>query len=161
MSWENQNNNNNNDGWSQVQASPWDNFENVEAKTARNSYIPAGLEGTMRVVELKTVYSRKNNNRPVFVASLAVEDCADEEKGIVFDWVAKADENAYLMSIKSLICALNPEADPRSFNKELMEALTGEQQPAKGILIRVRTESIKTQRGNDFTKVHWFPSVQS
>lgn len=157
MSWEN----NNNDGWTQAQPSPWDNFENVEAKQARNSYIPAGLEGTMRVVELKTVYSRKNNNRPIFVASLAVEECAGEEKGIVYDWVAKADENAYLMSIKSLICALNPEADPRSFNKELMETLTGAEQPAKGILIRVRTQSIKTQRGNDFTKVHWFPSVQS
>jgi hypothetical protein len=157
MSWENQNN----DGWTQAPPSPWDNFENVEAKQARNSYIPAGLEGTVRIVELKTVYSKKNNNRPVFVASLAVEECADHEQGIVYDWVAKADENAYLMSIKSLICALNPEADPRSFNRELMETLTGAEQPAKGILIRVRTESIKTQRGNDFTKVHWFPSVQS
>lgn len=151
--------NNNNETWSS-QASPWDNFETVDPKQSRNDYIPAGIEGTVKIAELKVIYSKKNNNRPIFVASFAVENCADYEKGICWDWVAKADEVPYQMSIKSLVCAINPDVDPRSFNKEVMDALTSAEQPAKGVLIRIRTESIVTKRGNDFTKVHFFPCEQ-
>lgn len=155
--------NNQNSTWNapQPQVSPWDNFADVDPKQARNDYIPADVEGIVKVAELKTIVSRKNNNRPIFVASFAVDNCGENyEKGIVWDWVAKADELPYQMSIKSLVCAINPDADPRSFDGAVMEALTGAEQPAKGVLIRIRTESIKTKRGNDFTKVHFFPCEQ-
>ena len=147
MSWDNTPN----------KISPWDNFEEVDPKQARNNYIPAGVQGIVKVVELKVIYSKKNNNRPIFVASLAVEDCGeDHEKGLVWDWVAKADEKPYQMNIKSLVCAINPDSDPRSFGREVMDTLTGADNPAKGATLRIRTESIKTSRGNDFTKVHFF-----
>ena len=66
------------------------------------------------------------------------------------------NEDVYLRNIKALICALNPEADPSSFGREVMEHLTGPEQPCRGLKVRLKTEMIQTQRGNNFTKVSWY-----
>jgi hypothetical protein len=159
--WNNQNNGGG--GWGSapsapVGGSPWDNFESIEPASARNGYIPAGLEGVLEVIDLKVVSSKKNNNRPVFIASFKAVAVPGVEVGVCWDWVAKADERPYLINIKALICALNPEGDPRSFGREVMDALTGPEQPARGLSVRFRSESIETKRGSSFTKIHWFPA---
>jgi hypothetical protein len=150
--------NNAGDEWNQNQTagnnnpSPWDNFETVESSRDKNAYVPADLDESVKVIELKTIQSVKNNNRPVFIAT--VETAA----GIRYDWVAKADERPYLQNIKALVMALNPEGDPRTFGRALMEALTGPEQPAAGMRVHLRSEPIVTRGGNDFTKVYWSPA---
>jgi hypothetical protein len=164
MSWNTQNNN---QGWGAApaapmggaQPSPWDNFGSIEAAHARNGYIPAGFAGELEVLELKVVSSAKNNNRPVFVASFRAIAVPSVEPVVCWDWVAKADERPYLINIKALVCALNPNGDPRSFGREVMEALTGPEQPARGLRVRFRSEAIETKRGSSFTKIHWFPAA--
>jgi len=164
MTWNNQNNN---QGWGAApaaptggaQPSPWDNFGSIEAAHARNGYIPAGFAGELEVLELKVVSSAKNNNRPVFVASFRAIAVPSVEPVVCWDWVAKADERPYLINIKALVCALNPNGDPRSFGREVMEALTGPEQPARGLRVRFRSEAIETKRGSSFTKIHWFPAA--
>ena len=133
-------------------ASPWDNFETVETRTARNDYLPAGLNTVATIKELKTVSSQKNLGQLVFVAVLEVEHDGHRR---CYDWVAKMSERPYLTAIKMLMCALNPEADPSSIGRETMEYTCGAEQPCKGLEVRVRTEEITTTRGNLFTKVHW------
>jgi len=162
MTWNNQNNQNN-QGWgapppAPMGGSPWDNFGSIEAAPARNDYIPAGFAGELEVLELKVISSIKNNNRPVFVASFKAISVPSVEPVVCWDWVAKADERPYLINIKALVCALNPGGDPRSFGREVMEALTGPDQPARGVRVRFRSEAIETKRGSSFTKVHWFPA---
>ena len=136
----------------------WNDFEEVEERPARNKFIPAGLDGVVKINELKTVASIKNAGRPIFIASIEFVEGQGAEPGERFDWVAKADEQSYRMTIKSLIRSLNPEGDPATINKDLMIMLTGPDQPAKGERVRVRTEAILTSRGNDFTKVYWAPA---
>lgn len=153
----NWNNNEGNWGSSHIQ-SPWDNFEEIEPKRAKNEYVPAGVNGIVEIVHMKTVQSIKNNNRPIFVASIELIEGTGGEIGTRWDWVAKADERAYLQNIKTLICSLNPDGDPASFGRELMEQLTSAAQPAKGLKVRLRTEAIVTSKGYDFTKVHWSPA---
>ncbi|MBM4290093.1 MAG: hypothetical protein FJ138_00480 [Deltaproteobacteria bacterium] len=163
MTW----NQNNNQGWGAApaapmggaQPSPWDNFGSIEAAPARNGYIPAGFAGELEVLELKVVSSAKNNNRPIFVASFRAIAVPSVEPVVCWDWVAKADERPYLINIKALVCALNPNGDPRSFGREVMEALTGPEQPARGLRVRFRSEAIETKRGSSFTKIHWFPAA--
>jgi len=157
----------NNDGWNNqsngfngaqqgfnapTTSSVWDNFETIDTTPARNGYLPPNLDTHVTIVELKTIQSVKNNNRPVFIATI------ETEEGSRYDWVAKADERPYLQNIKALVCALNPEGDPRSFGRALMEALTGPDQPAAGKRVHVRTETIQTRNGHEFTKCHWSPS---
>jgi len=140
--------------------SVWAGFDQIESAPSRAPYIPAGFSGVLGVKELKVIKSVKNRNRPVFVASFEVIDGAINGEavraGSQFDWVAKADELPYLQNIKALVVALNPDADPRSFGAEIMEALTGPDQPAKGLQVSARAEEILTRAGNSFTKVHWF-----
>ena len=149
---------NNNNSWTSTPAastgaSPWDGFDAVETRTARNEYLPAGLNTVATVKELKTVMSQKNLGQQVFVAVLEIEDAEGQRRA--YDWVAKMSERAYLTAIKSLMCALNPEADPSSIGRETMEYTCGPEQPCKGLAVWVRTEEITTTRGNQFTKVHW------
>tara|TARA_Y100001937_G_scaffold128569_1_gene205937 strand:- start:3141 stop:3644 length:504 start_codon:yes stop_codon:yes gene_type:complete len=132
----------------------WDNFENVDTAPQRNGYVPPNLDCNVKIVELKTIQSIKNNNRPVFIATIETI----EETPNRYDWVAKADERPYLQNIKALVCAINPEGDPRSFGRELMEALTGSDQPATGKIVHLRSEQIMTRNGNEFTKCHWSPA---
>jgi hypothetical protein len=163
MNWDNNNNNNQGGGWSAPQAPSgniWAGFEDVETAPARNEYLPAGVRGEVEIVELKVISSQKNNNRPMFVGVVKpTENCTlnnDEiPAGVAWDWVAKADERPYLVAIKSLVMALNPDGDPSTFGQELMDALTGPDQPAKGLKVQCRSEAIVTSRGNDFTKVYW------
>jgi len=129
--------------------SVWDNFETVDTSPQRNGFVPPNLDAHVTIVELKTIQSVKNNNRPIFVATI------ETEGGARYDWVAKADERPYLQNIKALVVALNPEGDPRSFGRALMEALTGPEQPAAGKRVHVRSETILTRNGNEFTKCHW------
>jgi len=151
MTW----NTSNNDSWNTPSSSVWDGFENIEARRARNEYLPAGLEAVLSVVELKVVTSQKNPGQNVFVAVLE-----HEEEGIKkrYDWLAKLSERAYLIAIKSLVCALNPEADESSFGKQAMDHITSTEQPCRGMRVHVRTEQIETRKGNLFTKVHWSPA---
>lgn len=154
MTW----NNNTGNSWTSAPAapsgaSPWDGFDVVETRTARNEYLPAGLNTVATVKELKTVMSQKNIGQQVFVAVLEVED--EDGRRRAYDWVAKMSERAYLTAIKSLMCALNPEAEPSSIGRETMEYTCGPEQPCKGLQVWVRTEEITTTRGNQFTKVHW------
>ena len=152
--------NTNNDGWgstpTQNKSSVWDSFEEIEPKRAKNDYLPAGIDSTVKITEMKVIQSVKNNNRPMFIASIELLD--GELIGRRYDWVAKADERAYLQNIKSLVCALNPQGDPRSFGAELMDQLCGPEQPAAGLQVRCRTEQIQTSKGHDFTKVTWTPA---
>ena len=134
-------------------ASPWDGFDAVETRTARNEYLPAGLNTAATIKELKTVMSQKNLGQQVFVAVLEIEGENGQRRA--YDWVAKMSERPYLTAIKSLMCALNPEADPSSIGRETMEFTCGPDQPCKGLEVRVRTEEITTSRGNQFTKVYW------
>ena len=155
--------NTNNDGWgapstNNQTGSVWDSFETIEPKRAKNDYLPAGVDGVFKIIEMKVIQSVKNNNRPMFIASIELIDGVGGESGQRWDWVAKADERAYLQNIKSLVCALNPQADPRTFGRELMDKLCGPEQPAAGLTVRCRTEAIQTQKGHDFTKVHWSPA---
>lgn len=154
MTW----NTNNTNSWAASPApvsaaSPWDNFDTVETRTARNEYLPAGLNTVATVKELKTVQSQKNIGQQVFVAVLEVEDENGRRRS--YDWVAKMTERPYLTAIKALMCALNPDADPSSIGRETMEYTCGPEQPCKGLEVFVRTEEITTTRGNLFTKVHW------
>lgn len=157
--WNNNNNTNTGDEWNQNQnppagnnnPSPWDNFESVESTREKNAYVPADLDEQVKVIQLKTIQSVKNNNRPVFVATIETGD------GTRYDWVAKADERPYRQNIKALVMALNPEGDPRTFGRALMEALTGPDQPAAGMFVHIRSEPIVTRGGHDFTKVYWSP----
>jgi hypothetical protein len=135
-------------------SSIWDNFENVDSPAQRNGYVPAGINSAVKIIELKVIQSVKNNNRPVFVATVEIMD----ETRARYDWVAKADERPYLQNIKALVCAINPEGDPRSFGRELMDALTGPEQPAAGKTVHLRSEEIMTRNGNPFTKCHWSPA---
>ncbi len=169
MSWDN----NKTDAWNQTSsnafhqpqnpsqgASIWENFSDVETSPQRNGYVPPNIDSNVRVIELKVVYSVKNNNRPVFIATIETIELSHEgsQGSQRFDWVAKADERPYLQNIKALVCAMNPEGDPRSFGREVMEALTGPDQPAKGKIIHLRSEQITTKNGNDFTKCYWSPA---
>lgn len=154
--------NTNNNGWGapqQATGSVWDSFEEIEPKRAKNDYLPAGVDGVVKIIEMKVIQSVKNNNRPMFIASIELVEGIGGQAGQRWDWVAKADERAYLQNIKSLICSLNPEGDPRSFGRELMEKLCGPEQPAAGLTVRCRTEQIQTSKGFDFTKVHWSPNL--
>ena len=135
-------------------SSIWDNFEDIESPAQRNGYVPAGIDSAVKIIELKVIQSVKNNNRPVFVATVETLD----ENRARYDWVAKADERPYLQNIKALVCAINPEGDPRSFGRELMDALTGPDQPATGKTVHLRSEEIITRNGNPFTKCHWSPA---
>ena len=140
-------------------ASIWDNFETVETSPQRNGYVPPNLDCNVKIIELKTIHSIKNNNRPVFVATIETQGSPDEGQITQrFDWVAKADERPYLQNIKALVCAMNPQGDPRSFGRDLMEAITGPDQPARGKIIHLRSEQIMTRNGNEFTKCHWSPA---
>ena len=150
MNWDNQQNNPN---------SIWDGFENVETSSDRNGYLPAGINGIATMVSLKTITS-KMSGQPVFVAEVEID-------GSRFDWIAKLPrvagnptmaEQMYLRNVKSLVCALNPSADPRSFGPQLMGHLTGPEQPATGLQVRVRTEEVKMKNGSPFTKVYWSPA---
>lgn len=157
---------NNNTGFSNHQTAPginsapaqggsvWDNFEDIESPAQRNGYVPAGVDSDVRIIELKVIQSIKNNNRPVFVATVELVDEARNR----YDWVAKADERPYLQNIKALVCAINPEGDPRSFGRELMDALTGPEQAGAGKTVHLRSEEIMTRNGNPFTKCHWSPA---
>ena len=166
MNWDNNKNTWNqasDAAWNQGQnqgASIWDNFETVETSPQRNGYVPPNLDCNVKIIELKTIHSIKNNNRPVFVATIETQGSSPDEGQITqrFDWVAKADERPYLQNIKALVCAMNPEGDPRSFGRELMEAITGPDQPARGKIIHLRSEQILTRNGNEFTKCHWSPA---
>ena len=151
--------------WTNQENSIWDDFEEVQATPAKNDYVPAELVGHCTVVQMKTIISQRDRT-PIFICSFATtEDCTLNgeplEKGTVYDWVAKAEQETYKKNIKRLVMALNPEADPRSFNKDLMVALTGPKQPAKGAIFRIRTEQIKTTKGLDFTKCHYYPAMSS
>tara|TARA_Y100000114_G_scaffold62943_1_gene57688 strand:- start:1783 stop:2298 length:516 start_codon:yes stop_codon:yes gene_type:complete len=170
MNWDNDKNQSwNQTSWNQNQgeaprqnqgASIWDNFETIETSPQRNAYVPANIDSNVKIVELKTIYSIKNNNRPVFVATIELQNSKTDETQVTqrFDWVAKADERPYLQNIKALICAINPEGDPRSFGRDLMEAITGPEQPAFGKVVHLRSEQILTRNGNEFTKCHWSPA---
>jgi len=148
--------NNENQQWQNAPApSPWDNFETIDAAPQRNGYLPPGIDAPCKIVEMKMIQSIKNNNRPVFIATVEIEDEGETRR---FDWVAKADERPYLQNIKSLVLALNPGAPSNSFGRELMEELTGPSQPARGTSCHVRTETIQTRSGHDFTKVYWSPA---
>lgn len=150
------NNSDNNNSWNTAPQAPqtssiWGNFEEVSVAPQRNAYIPSGLDCDAEIIELKVIQSVKNNNRPVFVATLQTV----EENPARYDWVAKADEQAYQRNIKALVIALNPSADPRSIGGALMDELTGPSQPAQGKKVHLRSETIQTRSGHDFTKVHW------
>lgn len=147
MSW-----NTNNIGWQG--ASVWEGFENIEAKKGKNEYLPVDIDSVMTVEELKVVQSMKNPGQNVFVAVLSMQDENGTKKS--YDWVAKMTERAYLIAIKSLVCAINPEADASHFGADVMNHITGAEQPCKGLQVRVKTEEIETKKGNKFTKVHWF-----
>lgn len=132
----------------------WDNFEEIDTTPQRNGYIPPGLDCDAEIIELKVIQSVKNNNRPVFIATIQVCD----ETNARYDWVAKADERPYLQNIKALVCALNPNGDPRSFGRAVMEEITGPDQAAAGKRVHLRSEQIQTKKGGDFTKCHWSPA---
>jgi len=132
----------------------WDNFEDIESPAQRNGYVPAGINSAVKILELKVIQSVKNNNRPIFIATVEIMD----ETRARYDWVAKVDERPYLQNIKALVCAINPEGDPRSFSRELMDAQTGPEQPASGKCVHLRSEQITTRNGNPFTKCHWSPA---
>lgn len=161
MNWDNQNQNqwgqaqNNDWGQAQTQASPWDGFEQIETRPARNEWVPAGLNTVAKVVSLKTVKSQKNIGQMVFVATISIENEGGE---VHYDWVAKLNERAYLSNVKSLVCALNPDAPPSSFGSAAMDHICGPEQPCAGMKVRIRTEEITTSRGNPFTKVYWSPA---
>ena len=133
----------------------WGGFKDIPARPARNAFLPAGLNTIATIEELKVVSSQKNVGQKVFVAVLSVEQ--DGER-FSYDWVAKMTERPYLQAIKSLMCSLNPEADPSYFGSDVMNHVTGPEQPLKGERVRVRTELILTTRGSEFTKVHWSPA---
>jgi hypothetical protein len=132
----------------------WDNFEEIDTTPQRNGYIPPNLDCDVEIVEMKVIQSIKNNNRPIFIATVQTL----EEAPARYDWVAKADERPYLQNIKALICGLNPNGDPRSFGRAVMEELTGPTQPARGKRVHLRSEQIMTRSGNEFTKCHWSAS---
>jgi len=129
----------------------WDNFEEIDTSPQRNGYVPAGLDCDVEVIELKVIQSIKNNNRPIFIATIQTLEATPAR----YDWVAKADERPYLQNIKAFVCGLNPQGDPRSFGREIMEELTGPSQPARGKRVHLRSEQILTRSGNEFTKCHW------
>ena len=135
---------------------PWANFESVEARAVRNPFLPAGIDAAATITELKVVNSQKNFGQKVFVAVLEVEL---EGERRAFDWVAKMSERPYLTAIKSLMCSINPEADPSDFGSQVMTHVTGPDQPLKGARVHVRTEMILTTKGNEFTKVYWSPAL--
>jgi hypothetical protein len=150
MTW-----NTSNTSWDSPNTSVWDGFETIEARRARNDFLPVDMEAVMSIVELKVVASKKNPGQTVFVAVLEHEENGIKKR---YDWLAKLSERAYLIAIKSLVCALNPDADESSFGKEAMDHITGSQQPCRGMRVHVRTEQIETKKGNLFTKVHWSPA---
>ena len=113
MSWTTQNDTGSWGSAPSSSPSPWGGFEEVEARAPRKAYLPAGLDSTATVKELKVVQSQKNLGQSVFVAALEFENHEGERR--TYDWVARLNERAYLAAIKSLVCSLNPEADPRSF----------------------------------------------
>jgi len=172
MTWnwnQNQNQNTNQpaanpaEAWSQAPAdtaSPWDNFETVDAASQRNEFVPPHLDTDCTIIEMKVVQSVKNNNRPVFICTIET-DATAEAPARRFDWVAKADERPYLRNIKALVIAINPQGDPSSFGRALMDELCGPSQPATGKRVHLRSEQIQTRSGNDFTKVYWSPALNN
>lgn len=136
-------------------SNPWDGFDQIETRPARNAYLPSGLNCEAKIIELKTVKSQKNMGQLVFVAVVEIENFDGQREH--YDWVAKMGERAYLVAIKSLMCAINPEADPSQIGSDVMQAACGPDQPCSGAVVRVRTETIQTRAGNDFTKVYWAP----
>lgn len=137
-------------------ASIWAGFETLQVSPSRAPYIPAGFSGVLVVDELKVISSAKNRGRPVFVASFIEASGEGEGEGARYDWVAKADEESYMRAIKSLMCALNPAADPATFTAQVMERATSQEQPLRGRSVSVRAEEIITKSGNPFTKVHFY-----
>ena len=158
MTWNNNNGwgNNSQNGPPQPQQSHdiWAGFEGVETRPVRNPFLPAGIDSIASIRELKVVSSQKNVGQRVFVAVLEIEEDGERR---VFDWVAKMSERPYLSAIKSLMCSINPEADPSHFGSAVMNHVTSPEQPLKGERVRVRTETILTTKGNEFTKVYWSP----
>lgn len=159
MTWNNNNNQGGRGSWAAASVvdggiSIWAGFETLQVSPSRAPYIPAGFSGVLVVDELKVISSAKNRGRPVFVASFI--EASGEGEGARYDWVAKADEESYMRAIKSLMCALNPAADPATFTAQVMERATSQEQPLRGRSVSVRAEEIITKSGNPFTKVHFY-----
>jgi len=74
-------------------------------------------------------------------------------------------KDTFRAGVKSLVLALlqgqHPETKADQINDAVITAISSEQQPLTGFLLRAQASMIKTKAGNDFTKMLWTPYLPS
>ena len=143
-------------------------FDQIDPQMTRNPYIPGDCSGRLAVEECRVVESTQRAKGAFFLVSFTATEplvgykiegeervVSRVEQGDPVDWLAKLDNESYLRSIKALMLALNPDASPRDFTEETMNAIVSEEQPLTGVTVKFRSSMIKTSKGSDFTKIYW------
>ena len=124
------------------------------------------LEGNhdVEIEEIKAFESQNGEGLVVVVeAKCLASTNKSMEVGGTYAMVLKLDKHksapanlaAFMVELVPLMAAGEAYPDDHSEREVILEAVTAEDQPARGTRMRVEAWDVKTKSGADFTKLRW------
>ncbi len=136
--------------------SVWDNIDNPKLDTgASGPRLPYLYPGKflLRVRKVSHYPSQKNPREEWFRVDFDVVEGARDGRDAV-SWIVKlSNGDTALRDVRAFVRAMLGEESP--INREVMEQLTGVDQPAAGLLVRCEAINKRTLAGGDFTQTYW------
>lgn len=144
------------------------NFASIDPASG-GVYLKAPGIYVLRVAKVKVDEARAGF--PYFLAEFDIVESSHPEllQGTRASWMATMKNATYkdtfLANVKGFLLAVLQGSQPgfrsEQINDQVIMAVTGEQQPLTGMLVRAQATDISTKAGNPFTKVLFQPYAQA
>lgn len=141
-------------------------FANVDAASGGGVYLKAPGIYTLRVAKVKVDEARAGF--PYFLAEFDIVESshADLPQGTRVSWMATMKnatfKDTFRANVKGFVLAVIQGGQPgfrsEQINDQVIAAVTSEQQPLTGMLVRAQASDITTRAGTPFTKVLFQPA---
>lgn len=142
---------------------------NVDAASGGGVYLKAPGLYVLRIAKVKVDEARAGF--PYFLAEFDIVESShpDLPKETRASWMATMKNatfrDTFRANVKGFVLATLQGQQPGfrgdQVNDQVIAAVTGEQQPLTGMLVRAQASDISTKAGNPFTKVLFQPYVQA
>lgn len=144
---------------------PFRGIKDAPNQQTGGSYIQSVGEGIVIVEECKWVESQNPQNRGaiMFIANLVIEswrpsDGKDMAPGAKRDWIANLAKQAAWADLK-VFTAVALDIPTEEVDEDILGAVVGPDQIAKGSRLALQTILKKTRAGGDFMLHKWSPPV--
>lgn len=143
-------------------------FGTVDAAQSGGVYLKSPGIYVLRIVKIKVDEARAGF--PYFLAEFDIVESSHPELvvGTRASWMAtmknQTFKDTFRANVKGFVLAAlqgsQPQVRSENINDQVIAAVTGEQQPLTGVLVRAQATNIETKAGNPFTKVMFQPYQQ-